>query len=407
MGSWSYYFTLAQRLLAAVLLAALWIVVVPYCFAVLYSVLELQSAARSAAGSNSKLATYLVITRAKQIETLTERIPDLQKTAADAASTYSERLEDWYTARDKVIDLLAQTAATLPGLTFEPVSCLHHDDVSDHDALVKCAQPILQASAASAAAAPPATGPVAPSFASKLSDAMLNFEDVNRRVSAAFDSNKRAQQLFQDGTNTLKKIVGVSGDNAGETLLSGTEAAPPTTAAGTQSGSQSPSSAPASGDASTNDIGAVATSYSDLKNVRLFAVLFQLPAGAVVAFFTGLMGAIGAGVYSLLRSMASGLTTEHPDLLLLDFAARPVLGALAGFMVFFVVSAGAAFLVQPGAASATDAVNSLSPSALASLGVFAGIAAESALKWLNAKAVAFFEISQDAKPPAPIPAPGA
>lgn len=62
-------------------------------------------------------------------------------------------------------------------------------------------------------------------------------------------------------------------------------------------------------------------------------------------------------------------------------------------MVFFVISAGAAFLVQPSGGTATDAVNSLSPAALASLGVFAGLAAEDALSWLREKASSFFQTS--------------
>jgi hypothetical protein len=394
------YIVQAQRILAAVLLAALWIVAVPYCFAVLYSVLELQSAARAAAGSNSKLATYLVMTRATQIETLTKKIPELQAAADSTASEYSQKLDDWYSARDRLIDELALAAAKVPGMTFDPVTCLHQDNVSDHDALLKCAQPILQANAIKdGASAPLAPGAVDQSFSAQLSAALLNFEDVNRRVDAALDGRNIAQREFSDASNSLRKLVGVSGD----TLLSGLPVESPTSAPNASPPAQSASSATSS-DTPTNDIGAVATSYNDLKSVRLFAVLFQLPAGAVVAFFTGLMGAIGAGVYSLLRSMGAGLDAKRPDLLLLDFAARPVLGALAGFMVFFVVSAGAAFLVQPGAASATDAVNSLSPSALASLGVFAGIAAESALRWLNSKAVAFFEIADEPKTPTPAPA---
>ena len=68
------------------------------------------------------------------------------------------------------------------------------------------------------------------------------------------------------------------------------------------------------------------------------------------------------------------------------------MGALAGFTVFFVVAAGAAFLVQPSAKGAIDAVNNLSAPALASLGIFAGLAADNAIEWLRSKAIGFFKV---------------
>jgi hypothetical protein len=56
-----------------------------------------------------------------------------------------------------------------------------------------------------------------------------------------------------------------------------------------------------------------------------------------------------------------------------------------------VISAGAAFLVQGNLGGATEAVNNLSVPALASLGVFAGLAATTAIAWLQAKAASFFK----------------
>ncbi len=117
----------------------------------------------------------------------------------------------------------------------------------------------------------------------------------------------------------------------------------------------------------------------------------MFPTGVIVALFTGVMGSIGAAVRSLFNMLNPVLKNEeHAETVWQSFGIRPMLGALAGFIVYFVISAGASFLVQPTVADATTAVNNLSPSALASLGIFAGLAAEDALEWLIEKAKGFF-----------------
>jgi hypothetical protein len=103
------------------------------------------------------------------------------------------------------------------------------------------------------------------------------------------------------------------------------------------------------------------------------------------------MAALGAGVAFLLNFMRGPHSTETQDELARGFIISPLLGGLIGFMVYFVVSAGTAFLVQPAPANPAEATSNLSAPALASLGVLAGLAAENAVEWLRAKAAAFFK----------------
>jgi hypothetical protein len=162
---------------------------------------------------------------------------------------------------------------------------------------------------------------------------------------------------------------------------------------GTSTDAAPPATEPDEAAARRRALGQVAMSYAGLAAWPLFEHLFFLPSGAVVALFTGVMGAIGAGVYSLLTKVNEAQTAREG--LWRRFAMRPLLGATTGFMVFFVISAGAAFLVQPNGGGAIEAVNSLSPPALASLGVFAGLAAEKALHWLKEGANSFFKTDGD------------
>jgi len=140
----------------------------------------------------------------------------------------------------------------------------------------------------------------------------------------------------------------------------------------------------------SNPLTAVAEAYSRLNEIPLLFIIFILPPGVAVAFFTALMGSIGA----MVSSLGAWLLDTQPKSITIDqvLFLKPILGALAGFTVFFVISAGAAFLVQPGAKGAIDAVNNLSAPALASLGIFAGLAADNAINWLKSKAVGFFKV---------------
>jgi hypothetical protein len=136
----------------------------------------------------------------------------------------------------------------------------------------------------------------------------------------------------------------------------------------------------------------VAEAYRQIR-LPLFRQIFVLPQGVVVACFTSVMAALGAGVSSLLSFLRSDSSASSRQDFVRSFLVSPLLGGLIGFMVYFVVSAGTAFLVQPAPANPAEATNNLSAPALASLGVLAGLAAESAVVWLQAKAAAFFKTS--------------
>jgi hypothetical protein len=136
----------------------------------------------------------------------------------------------------------------------------------------------------------------------------------------------------------------------------------------------------------------VAEAYEEI-HLPLFSALFVLPQGVIVACFTSLMAALGAGVSSLLNFLRSDSSSQARQDLARSFIVSPLLGGLIGFMVYFVVSAGTAFLVQPAPANPAQATNNLSAPALAALGVLAGLAAENAVDWLQAKAAAFFKTS--------------
>lgn len=129
-----------------------------------------------------------------------------------------------------------------------------------------------------------------------------------------------------------------------------------------------------------------------LVGLPFFRPLFALPQGVIIACFTAVMACIGAAV-SVLLALIRGADRDNDAWNIARRAAlAPLVGGVAGFMVYFVIAAGAAFMVQPANGGAVEAVNSLSPPALASLGLFAGLAADKAIAWLRAKAGAFFKV---------------
>lgn len=130
-----------------------------------------------------------------------------------------------------------------------------------------------------------------------------------------------------------------------------------------------------------------------LKSIRLplFRSVFALPNGVLVACFTMLVATIAAAVASLVEMTID----SNPQLLSVGrvtkaFIAAPLIGGLAGFMVYFVVVAGTAFVTQSDGGQSIPSQN-LSTPALASLGVFAGLAANSAIAWIKGKADSFFK----------------
>ena len=85
------------RYLSIATLSIIWFLAVPYIFMVLYTVIEVQVSAKAAAGNESKLATFLVRSQAKQI--------DDQDNARMALSPQVEDAED---ARDNANDAYFQ-----------------------------------------------------------------------------------------------------------------------------------------------------------------------------------------------------------------------------------------------------------------------------------------------------------
>lgn len=139
---------------------------------------------------------------------------------------------------------------------------------------------------------------------------------------------------------------------------------------------------------------AVASTFDELdRNIPWFRAFFMLPDGAVIGLFASVMGAIGAVVFSLfgrMKSMeAEGSLSSEP--ILRSYVTRPLLGALAGFIVYFVVSAGSGVLLEANSAAKVEAGGGLSTAALATLGLFAGLAAENAMQWVTEKARGLFK----------------
>ena len=406
-----------------------WFLLVPYLFMLLYSVLELQSAARAATGANGKLATYIVMKRAAQILPLEQDLAILASEISIDRGKYGEASAAVTVQQEQFIDDLTLFAAGLKSADNHACATGDTDrlDHPDHDIILTCARSLISRAYPELQAGQDLVVQGTTSIKehvqflqdglARLHDNLTKYESAYGRLGVASGTLVDARRRYVAKANAYRSLLG-AGDSAAVGIIDPTitdearqyestlTAASSTTgplAVGASLGAATPSpnaappaNAPATA-APIDGIGAVATSYNNMVSMFLFERLFRLPPGVVVAFFTALMGALGACVYSLLSQV---LSTPKADDVWAGWGAygvRPMLGAMAGFMVFFVVSAGTAFLVQPGATSATDAVNSLSAPALASLGVFAGVAAERALKWLNEKATAFFETKGEAE----------
>lgn len=413
----------------------IWFVAIPYLFILLYSVLEMQSAAKAATGTNSKLATYLVMTRATQITQVHDRLDKLATQFQQAQDNYNLQSAAYTVLHDKFLDDVTFLAASVQDPNFNSQACAGAG-VVDRESILSCARTVIQYATGRQAVLAGAPATNANVASATVSDTLLgtvmgdlpNFEQQYSKLSVSYSALSYLKQQSSTAMDAYKSLVGVTGSTIGDPDMLDNEAddafnesnrrlarAQSAPAAGgqangaaTPAANGAPQAAPDSSDSAsapaTDNIGSVATSYNNMTGVWFFMRLFRMPPGAVVALFTALMGAIGSAVYSLLQSVVRGRHAITAMDGWIFYGGRPVLGAMAGFMVFFVVSAGTAFLIQPGAASATDAVNSLSPPALASLGVFAGIAAESALKWLNVKATSFFETNDKEHEPAQIAA---
>jgi hypothetical protein len=312
-------------------------VVVPVAFVTLYSVLEMQAAARAADKGDSRLATLRVVTMAVALDNADRSGGRRQ----ELTRRRHEKLITLFEARNKVraraVDILTATgvegaSAMCAGSPADLKLCQ-----IDHK-LEACTADWLKISDCYQQAMPKARAavPALADEAARLRDSM----DIARDEGFKF--------------NSISASLRDSATLEDDPLLP------------------------------------VAESYRTI-GLPFFTWLFILPQGVVVACFTSLMACIGAGVGSLVARLRRRRDAPDADAYFLKaFLASPLLGALTGFMVYFVISAGTAFLVPQQDSAATTAVNNLSVPALASLGVFAGLAAEDAIAWLTDKARSFF-----------------
>jgi len=348
----------------------LWGLAAPLVFTALYSVIEIQGAARASATGDGRLADLQVVGLAR----------DLQKNRAEADAIESQ-LNGERAQLAKVLPLIdaakikldqnrgvvrAETLelAARYGLPITQAQC-----VAPAEVLGQCAH--KQDDSACAADWQLATSCYYRLMASAGTPGLrgdAGFETALEGLSATMTAARDAGYAYNGYAKAYNAALARTVEAKGSL-----EALDPTKLAGPQNGQM---------------LG-VAQAYLVLNRVPLLVKLFLLPPGVSVALFTALMGALGALVGAL-SSRFSPASPKSPAAHEIAFV-KPALGGMAGFTVFFVVSAGAAFLVQPGAKGAADAVNSLSAPALASLGIFAGLAADSAIEWLKTRAAAFFK----------------
>lgn len=342
---------ITSKTLALVALLSAWALFVPSLFVLLYTTIEMQSAAKAAAGDSAKLAPFRISREAERIRYLEANVARL---TTDVIAIERELITLTNQSASAKSDAWSKVRASWQ--TFWNKSA----DAPKCDEMQTCLEAVV-AEDKQHSWTPDAEIPKGVKAAEAAVAKMLGIQEAA--------SLKQAER--ERLAATLKKE---------EAELT--------------QGSTSPAAGGSLERRSADDVRSVAMSFNKQREVPLFEYLFFFPPGVVVAFFTALMGAIGAAIFSLMEDLKSKLAAvpgrSMQGHLGLAYGARPVLGALAGFTVFFVVSAGATFLIQPAGLDAAQAVNQLSPPALASLGIFAGLSSERALEWMIEKAKAFF-----------------
>lgn len=340
-------------------LLALWLCLAPMTFTVLYSVIELQAEARSAVGANGRLATFKTVLLADRLglreghQKALERQQDALNEALKKPLAERSRAEGGLAiARTRLTASLspptaAPNASSQPGVGAAPARDLEAD-----------VRNALRNLTAEARRGDRESGVERAELAARYQD----YQDAQTQLIVA----------DQDVSLLLNSIGKINAD---------------------LDRVRNPKDSPAD-----VDLLPVANSYLTLTRRPVGPIVedfFTLPASALVALFTAFMGAVGAAVGSL--AVEAGLTKSSARLTpYRAYLVRPLLGGMAGFTVFFVVSAGTTFLIRPGGEEAAgEAANLLSPAALASLGVFAGLASEAAIEWLRAKASAFFRTDDE------------
>jgi hypothetical protein len=342
---------------------AIWLVLVPAMFIVLYSVIELQSASKRALkDSDASFANLQVLSLADGLAAQEARIDEAKSDTASIVERQRQLRQALDTQRVEIARqraLLRQdvmSVAVQDDLPMDAQSCN-----SSIDILGKCA-----AGDETACAQDWETiegcyykslsllGRRGPAGVAEAKQAALR---LSAATQAGFAYNSIARASNEYGAIAKDDSAEIAAAEAEETRLS------------------------------HDPLKAVADSYRIISVVPGVRLLFLLPSGVSVALFTGLMAAVGSAI----GAVSTRLTPSEPSASGVQVAfLRPLIGGLAGFTVFFVVAAGAAFLVQPNVKDATSAINDLSAPALGALGIFAGLASDTALTWLRGKAKAFF-----------------
>jgi hypothetical protein len=345
-------------------LAIFWWVFVPITFALLYTVIELQGAARIA--GKTSLATNEVSSRADELERAEKRLDVLDKQLSEARQE-QDKATDGYELAGNETATLAQTLLLRISENENGMPiCEGADGMSDCLAKVL---PIMSK-------APWNTDPVA-------QDLLRDLQSSNLKYHSAVADSDRMDRRCLDVAREMESARALLADRSASEA-NANSACMRTIGGSTSMGATA--TAPLAEPIET--VYAVANNLKKIRGyVPAVGVLFLLPSGVVVAFFTGLMGALGGAITSLMRVLRK---TTDGDKMWKLYGVNPIMGALAGFTVYFVVSAGAVFFVQPGWAETAQAENQLSPAALALLGLFAGLAGGKTMDWLIEKAEALF-----------------
>lgn len=334
-------------MLGRMVIGLFWLLLVPLVFLTLYAAAELQIAAKNALPQSTSVANIAVIGHSKIMRDLNKRreatigrINNLTQQKADDHLRYTQykhrlRILLMAIAADDPVDQRLNDCADRD----KTVACFERTMTSAHRRLLRVSDP----------------------RAAQLKNQILDAENVFLQFLMLSDTTNESKDRIADETKALQNL------NSDIALQSNGDNAP---------------------------IFAASKTFDEMeRNIPWFKLFFVLPDGAVIGLFAGVMGAIGAVVFSLFgrmqgRKLGDGLAAES---LTLSYVTRPLLGALAGFIVYFAVSAGSGALLEQGAASHVSAGSALSTATLATLGLFAGLAAENALQWLTDKARGLFK----------------
>ncbi|MFL5296065.1 MAG: hypothetical protein ACJ798_06755 [Phenylobacterium sp.] len=327
-----------------VAIALLWGLLAPIVFLYLYVIIEMQIEAKAELKDQPGIPTIFVGSHFDQLQSLDRTITNQSVLVTEQAKLLSRDNAAYVTAKNALIaDLIDLAAQAEIAQDFGKCHTSGDETIGCHDSIVLVARNRLRHET-------PQDRPMLEGTLKRTDEHFATFLNLRSQTQNELDVLNAARATLNGLQKKQEALIG-----------------------------------PADG-----KLKAVTDSYSEVSGkLPGFGVLFMIPEGAVVATFTGLMGAIGAAVFSLYGRLRPGSPLSE-EALRKSYGTRPLLGALAGFMVYFVISAGAAFLVQP-QANVSTAVNGLAPAALASLGLFAGIAADNALRWLSEQAARLFK----------------